>query len=798
MAATPPLPAGLPPGFDDEAEQTKYLEEATQAVKQQAFYMKRAMDEKEPNIKQALKFAAEMLRELRTALLTPKNYYELYMRVFDEMRSLEQFFAEMHRAGTKMEELYQMVQSCGNVLPRLYLLITVGAVYIESREAAAKDILKDLVEMTKGVQHPMRGLFLRNYLSHCSKDKLPDIGSEYEGEGGSVQDAIEFVLQNFAETNKLWVRMQHQSVTRDKTKREQERQELRILVGTNLVRLSQLDGVDLNMYQTVVLPRILEQVANCKDKIAQFYLMDCIIQVFPDEYHINTLEPFLTTCTQLVAAVDVKSILVNLMNRLANFADGQQDAIPPHVNAFKVFNDFSAKVIQEQQNVDASDVLAVQTALLSFALQCYKGRLDYVDHCLAFCSKLLTEVSSGALDAANARQVEKLLTIPLETLSLQVLNLEHYPELMQFLQWDSRKAVAVKLLKVVLDTKTPLDDVDMVQKLFAFIRPLIKDDSDTPAAEEDADQEEFEEEQQLVARLVALMQHDDTDILFEIYTASRRHFGQGGVKRIQFTLVPLVFASLALVQRVTVAKAAGKELATSPRNVLQFANDTVAALATHCPDVSLKLFLHCAVAADHGDEEAQGFAYDFVAQAFILYEDEMADSKAQLRALNLMVGALMECRNFDEGNYDTLITKTTKYAAKLLKKPDQCRMVTACSHLFWAGKEEDDKHYHDGRRVLECLQRSLKIADVCMTSSMHVHLFVEILNQYLYYFERGNPSITPNYISGLIALINDHIENMEEDEARTEVELFYQNTISHIKLVKTKEEFAEKFAEITV
>ena len=30
-------------------------------------------------------------------------------------------------------------------------------------------------------------------------------------------------------------------------------------------------------------------------------------------------------------------------------------------------------------------------------------------------------------------------------------------------------------------------------------------------------------------------------------------------------------------------------------------------------------------------------------------------------------------------------------------------------------------------------QRSLKIADVCMSSSMHVQLFVEILNQYLYY-----------------------------------------------------------------
>lgn len=45
--------------------------------------------------------------------------------------------------------------------------------------------------------------------------------------------------------------MQHQGHSRDREKREAERRELRILVGTNLVRLSQLEGVDLETYQTV-------------------------------------------------------------------------------------------------------------------------------------------------------------------------------------------------------------------------------------------------------------------------------------------------------------------------------------------------------------------------------------------------------------------------------------------------------------------------------------------------------------------------------------------------------------------
>jgi hypothetical protein len=41
------------------------------------------------------------------------------------------------------------------------------------------------------------------------------------------------------------------------------------------------------------------QIVNCKDELAQYYLMDCIIQVFPDEYHLQTLETLLSACPQL-------------------------------------------------------------------------------------------------------------------------------------------------------------------------------------------------------------------------------------------------------------------------------------------------------------------------------------------------------------------------------------------------------------------------------------------------------------------------------------------------------------------
>lgn len=99
--------------------------------------------------------------------------------------------------------------------------------------------------------------------------------------GGNLQDSIGFVLTNFIEMNKLWVRLQHSGLSRDRERREMERRELRILVGTNLVRLSQLEGVDLEMYRRTILPSVLEQVVNCKDVIAQEYLMEVVIQVRP-------------------------------------------------------------------------------------------------------------------------------------------------------------------------------------------------------------------------------------------------------------------------------------------------------------------------------------------------------------------------------------------------------------------------------------------------------------------------------------------------------------------------------------
>ena len=285
-----------------------------------------------------------------------------------------------------MSDLYELVQYAGNIVPRLYLLITVGTVYIKTNEYSRKDILRDLVEMCRGVQHPLRGLFLRNYLLQCTRNVLPDTlepGQFAEGQDpGRIDDSIDFIQLNFAEMNKLWVRMQHQGHSRERERREKERMELRILVGTNLVRLSQLEMVDVSMFGRLVLPGILEQVVSCRDAIAQEYLMECIIQVtnvqcygifklsmhhkiliqvFPDEFHLACLTSFLEACAELQPAVNVKNIVIGLIDRLAAFATREDSpGIPGNIELFQIFSDEISSIIKARPDMPPEDIVSLE------------------------------------------------------------------------------------------------------------------------------------------------------------------------------------------------------------------------------------------------------------------------------------------------------------------------------------------------------------------------------------------------------------------------------------------------------
>jgi vacuolar protein sorting-associated protein 35 len=90
--------------------------------------------------------------------------------------------------------------------------------------------------------------------------------SVYKSEGGNVEDCIHVITKNLNEMNKLWIRMSGKS--KDKPRREKERIDLKITVGENIHRLSSLEGVNSEIYKTVVLPKLLEMILSSEDAIS--------------------------------------------------------------------------------------------------------------------------------------------------------------------------------------------------------------------------------------------------------------------------------------------------------------------------------------------------------------------------------------------------------------------------------------------------------------------------------------------------------------------------------------------------
>ena len=131
--------------------------------------------------------------------------------------------------------------------------------------------------------------------------------------------------------------------------------------------------------------------------------------------------------------------------------------------------------------------------------------------------------------------------------------------------------------------------------------------------------------------------------------------------------------------------------------MLLFVQNTIAMIAKPNPELGLKLYLLAAVAADemfaiYQDERHQDASHQIVSelltQAYSLHEEEIDDPKAQQRCIVNMVGTLLQCKSLPPKDYEIFITKTAQFAAKIIKKQDQCEMVALCSHLFFSvGKE---------------------------------------------------------------------------------------------------------------
>jgi vacuolar protein sorting-associated protein 35 len=140
--------------------------------------------------------------------------------------------------------------------------------------------------------------------------------------------------------------------------------------------------------------------------------MECLIQVFPDEFHLATLQPFLNSCAQLAVNVNVKNIIIALIDRLAVSKDIE---LPDDL--FDIFSTQISNIIQTRNDIPLEDIILMQGSLINFSMKKINidsKREESMNSVLATTLKVIKEKSNSVVHLRTnlGKELLKFLKLP--------------------------------------------------------------------------------------------------------------------------------------------------------------------------------------------------------------------------------------------------------------------------------------------------------------------------------------------------------------------------------------------------
>ena len=833
-----------------EQNKSLKLEKSLKKIKEQAFHINSAIEKN--NLRQCLKEAYTMLCELRTNELSPKNYYGLYMSVVDVMLTLKNYMIEEISRGRRLIDLYDDVQQAQNVIPRLYLMITAGSIYIERVPRSTRIIIYDMLGLVKAVQNPIKGLFLRNYLLKMLKDKLPDKDNVYLREGASFEDSIKFIIENMEEMNRLWIRLSGGVHGPEKVKRDKEREELKVLIGESMTKLSSLENLNLEIYEEIVLPKLLNIILNSKDQLSQQYLMECIIHAFPDSYNVKCIESLLEATSNLEEGVDIGIIFVSLMQKLGNYFgrfnksdenenengndkqifETAQNIYPALLKNFKGYMNQNLNNKEINTVEDLNKIFNLISSFIKFSIQCAPKEQKFasINNIFALTLELANRYKNNMTED-NLNKISALLIEPL-TNGMNIFRMNDFIPLMNFLNIKSRKNIGIKLIETLINNANEgktnlekLDSLDSLDKILKYIKPLLTNSKDSIQEEDYV----YEAEQSVVCKLIYIIRTNNIEIIYKILNDLKNIFSHGGPNRRKYTMPPLALRIIKfchditlcyenklglipekkkknkfvkeIIESLDISKIENDEIFYKLiSNIYKLLKEALDIISQEQPELGFKLYLNAASQANSincNKEKFQKLCINFIKTAMSIYDEGRYDLKHKYEML-IQISSLLLTINIKNEDVEEIINQLIKNSDNMKQREEQCKSMLILSQIYFS-------IFKDSKKVIECLNKARRYADFAMTNPPNLILFVEYLNKILFFIEQDIKivEIKQEEINDLIELIKGHIRTIksitsDDISYLNDIEIYFNNTLKSIENKKINSKNKDFYSTINI
>ena len=812
------------PNVDEEL----ILDKALKEVRRQNYFI--MLEIERNNLRFCLKQTFTLLCELRTDFLKPKNYQILYNHVVNELIQVHKYMNEEISFGREPWDIYESVQQCRYVIPRLYLTIIAGSVYLEHSPEKCKELIEDLLDIVKQAQSPLRTIFVRYFLTKVMARVLPDEDNKDIKEGcGTILDTIYFLIKNLEEMNRAWIRMTLNASLDEKPILEKERLDIKMLIKDAIYIISKLKGMNNNLFEKEILPKIIEIIFMYDDYISQEFIMECILTDFPESYIIKNLDFLLLTLSKLGEGVDKKKLFVIVLEKLFNYyknniekkegEEKEQILNEVHGAYPVVLRNFNIIIQKQEKSVqNLLNILEINYNFIKFCVYCApeEEKLISINHGLNSTYSILISANVSILFQDQLNKIHDILSIPLESI-YSIFDMANFPKLFSFLDYQNKKKLAFEIIDNLTNVNSheKLDTLEKIKQLIIFLRPLEKNLDLNNNNDNNNNELLIEKEQFTLIKIFSVFKTKNIDLLFQFYFEFKNLLIEGDKSQRNKSLPCLISILIIFCKDISYLYSqkieqnekydisslkSDEDFYNYLSNIYSILSELIKKLEQDDQKMAFKysfLIMRQINIINTAKEKFGEIYLSLFNNSFELYKNFEQEKKFEY--FKYICQYLMIDTIFSEELYEKILDELINEAKNMQKRSEQCNGLLTISKIYFV-------HFKNGEKVLEYLSKAKKIADFSLTNQKNLILFVNLLNEYLYYIDSDKENIVKiekDLIEEIIEYIQNYFVTIKMDKNNdlnflNEIENYYNNTINLINERKNKEEYNEIYKFINI
>ena len=550
-------------------EQEKYLNQISKVFEYQSSLIKIYPSSK--NFSKCFLDTASLISLLKVNLLTPSNYYLLYIDTMELLQeTIEYYIRDNVSKGIKIKYIYESVQQCQYLIPRIYLMIISGSVYLGLYPIKYREIIYDLLNVVKCIQNPLRGFWIRYFLFKSLKNILPiKIGEYISNEEYFFlyrNISLSFLMTNLEELVLFAMRTKKEIYIDDKKIEEKQRINMIQSIEEVIEEISCMKGVDKNIFVNKILPKMFDiifKVENGNDYYLEQNIISAIIKYFNIElyYESQGISIIFLILRKIIdnKEIDKISMFNNLLNNYTKFIKNirknensslRNEIMSSITTTFPLFLEKYNELQTTYKNSEEKEFnkfIDLDTIFLKFSLKILKNGKDeqktsIINIVLNSCSKRLNMFNYG-FKHETTKKICSLIEIPLKN-KFTVFEFPIIETMIYYLDYNYRKHISIKLIDSFQnksDKRNKIDSVNKIQKIINLIIPLITESNRNNEGEDAGEYFEEEDKNKNLSKLVYILNTNKPEIMLQMLNEIKTFLNSGSIETTSFTIPTIIY-----------------------------------------------------------------------------------------------------------------------------------------------------------------------------------------------------------------------------------------------------------------